>query len=238
MRVGAARSPIFGAGAVAQRDTRRVASPCWTLELACCPAAEGAEQSIIDRAIMVAAETVWQVTGRQYGLCPVEIDVCSDVTCAPSCRSDCEPQTINLSHQVGGLPIAAINAVTVDGVPVAASAFWLGSNTHLVVVPGGTLDPLPAQITIEFTPGLPLPEPVKWAAEELACQLVKRCLGAECDLPANATRITSEGVTIEIDTADGKFGLPIVDTILSQYRASLAAAIWDPAAETLALTRP
>ena len=60
-------------------------------------------------------------------------------------------------------------------------------------------DTEPGTFSVRYRPGPPVPQGALWAAGLLACELLKACdADAECALPANAQRITRQGVDIDL----------------------------------------
>jgi hypothetical protein len=95
--------------------------------------------------------------------------------------------------------------------------------------------------SVSYLHGVNVPQPGKDAAAQLACEIYKSCPGNEgvgtCALPKNATRVTKQGITIELgalgfDRRKGwDTGMKLVDAFLSAYNPQgkrRRPAIWSP----------
>jgi hypothetical protein len=87
-----------------------------------------------------------------------------------------------------------------------------------------TADPPTWEVT--YTPGLEVPEMGRIALGSLVCQLARRVCGQACDLPANVTAVTRQGVTIALDPTT-ETGLWIVDQWVAMVNRPLAK-VWSP----------
>lgn len=137
----------------------------------------------------------------------------------------------------------SLDAVTVGGVSYTPSEVARIDNQKWLtpIAEGDALWPWPPQNinkadgesdtwSITVTHGALPPAPVLHATSELACQLVKRVLGSDCELPSNATSVSDNGVSINLAIpVGGKTGIPRIDTVLELYGAGRRRArIWDP----------
>lgn len=160
------------------------------------------------QAVEIATHVVWALSGRQYGLCTVELRPCRDdslvcsscETCVRTCA--CGP----LSEVTLPGPVDSIVEVRVDGVALPTGSYRLDDDRKVVRVDGQAwprcdhleLDDSKVgtwSITARF--GQPVPELGKWAVGELACELVKAIKGEDCRLPRNVTQLVRQGVTIQ-----------------------------------------
>lgn len=76
--------------------------------------------------------------------------------------------------------------------------------------------------SVKVTYGRPVPDMVKLAAQELACNLIKKCVGKPCDLPQRVTSINRQGMSASfLDPmefmANGLTGIWIVDLAIKTY---------------------
>jgi hypothetical protein len=104
----------------------------------------------------------------------------------------------------GPTTTGGIKAVSVDGEPVAADAYVVQNGDLLVRVDGECwpcctkyTDPATA-FTVTYDLGVPIPAALQAAFEELACELAKSCTGAACALPRTITRLSRQGVDVEV----------------------------------------
>lgn len=76
----------------------------------------------------------------------------------------------------------------------------------------------PGTWSITVSHGSGPPASVLDATMYLACQLLRRRSGRECDLPDNATSIARDGVSINFAVpTNGRTGIPSIDTVLDLY---------------------
>jgi hypothetical protein len=101
---------------------------------------------------------------------------------------------------------AQISAVTVAGVTVSSSAYVVFDGRTLVRTDGqcwpvcvNSAQQNPAAFTVALTVGLQIPDAVQAAFERLACEYASGCDGGECALPQRLTRLSRQGVDIEIE---------------------------------------
>ncbi len=140
-----------------------------------------------------------------------------------SCRAACE---VALDG-----PVYDVVEVDVDGEVVDPSAYevhngyllvrtdgdcWPSCQTFGVEVPG---------FLVSYRRGEAIPDPIMMAAEMLACEYAKACQGRPCGLPARMTRLSRQGVEVEVEaarlsatTSSGRArirtGIRVVDDIL------------------------
>lgn len=129
---------------------------------------------------------------------PVLIDGQWSNRCAGGCRcrAVCE---VDLEG-----PIADIIEVQVDGITVAPEAYEVHDRHLLVRTDGfcwptcqvyGTVIP---GFTVTFHRGDPIPAPLQYAAEILACEYAKICSGGTCRLPSRLASLSRQGVDVTI----------------------------------------
>lgn len=120
-------------------------------------------------------------------------------------------------------PVFDIREVWVDGTQLAPEAYQVHHTDRgtMLVRTGGQAWPAcsdpaapcdgPGSFCVLYRIGLPLDDAAIAAVSEMTCELIKAsCGGTGCRLPANAQRVVRQGVTVELDTADGLFELPLV----------------------------
>lgn len=125
-------------------------------------------------------------------------------------------------------PVAAVDEVLVDGEEVPSSAYRVdvvGGAWHLVRL-DGTCWPTCQDFTaaedaagafaVTYQLGTALPEALAIVTGMLACEYAKSLNGGACSLPAKMTRISRQGVEIEVAPAeDGELtGIKMVDDII------------------------
>lgn len=180
----------------------------------------------------MATEWLWEATNRQFGNCPVEILPCAkgcsgsgnqwvpyrtasgwtNVGCG-TCADTCS--CTSLSEIILPTP-GTVLSVSSNGFSLPPEAWRVDNMRRLVRLDGGrwptcqdfTADP--PTFAVIYTPGYEVPLQGQLAAAALACQLARRACGEKCDLPANTTQVTRQGVTITIDPGK-ETGLWVVD---------------------------
>lgn len=127
-------------------------------------------------------------------------------------------------------PVAAIDEVIVgeDVVPASAYRVDIANGAYLLVRIDGECWPLCQRFSAEpgeegtfevtYDLGRPLPEALVIATSMLACEYAKFFATGKCALPAKMTRLSRQGVEIEVappDPATGKTGIKLVDDVIS-----------------------
>lgn len=151
-------------------------------------------------------------------------------------------------------PLCEIQEVIVDGIILSPTQYKCWDNKHLqrIYDPAIDLDNLspcwphcqdlsladtePNTFSVSLSYGRPVPAGGKMAVAELACQMLKSCVGAPCDLPIRVSGITRNGITIsKLDPMeflkDGKTGIYLIDLFLSAvnpHQITRRPAIWSP----------
>jgi hypothetical protein len=104
----------------------------------------------------------------------------------------------------GPTTTAGITSVTVGGDDVDADAYVVQDGYLLVRTDGGcwpcctNFGNVATGFTVVYDVGLPIPAAVQAAFEELACETAKACVGGECKLPRTLSRLTRQGVDLEV----------------------------------------
>jgi hypothetical protein len=90
------------------------------------------------------------------------------------------------------------------------------------------------EFAVTYRQGRDLPEPLKIATAILACEYAKGLSGGNCRLPAKMTRLSRQGVELEVEPADpgnGMTGITEIDTVILDLNPSRRASpprIWSP----------
>lgn len=132
-------------------------------------------------------------------------------------------------------PVAEIVEVIVDEEVVEPSAYRVDivSGAYLLVRVDGACWPScqnftsagdgPGGFEVTYGLGINLPPALSIATAMLACEYAKSISGAACQLPARMTRLSRQGVEVELEPADpgdGKTGLQQVDAVISALNPS------------------
>ena len=146
-------------------------------------------------------------------------------------------------------PVVAVDEVKIDGVALDPNLYRVDDFSKLVLTPAATgiqcwptcqdmekTDDEEGTFSITLTYGREVPAMLMTATAELACQLLKSCVGAPCQLPQRLSSISRQGVTIGfIDPQEfwgqGRTGIYIVDLavqFLNPNRLTRRPAVWSP----------
>ena len=223
----------------------------WLTRADVCTPDQNVPNAVANQAILEATAWLYDSTCQQFtGICTSIVRPalpCGHVELC-GCRSGWTK--LDLSPWVTG-PVRSIEAVTVNGETlenVEDEDYRLAWGSFLVPHEGGGLAPWPAQHlnrpdgadgtwSVTVTHGVEPPPHVAGAAADLAKQLIAKCTGGDCLLPDNATSITRDGVTVELNIpTGGQTGLPVVDSIVGMYSCKRTRRMYDPA-EPMADTR-
>lgn len=177
-----------------------------------------------DQVREMAVEFLWAVTGRKFGLCPVDVRPvrnCGPSTwrgpawgpalvggqwynlgcgsCADACG--CENPGVVLPG-----PVHEVRSVTIDGQTLPDGAYRVDSRAVLVRTDGGswpTVQDLdaptgsPGTWQIDYLRGVPVPTGGQIAAGVLACELAKAICGRrDCQLPQRVQTVTRDGMSL------------------------------------------
>jgi hypothetical protein len=127
-------------------------------------------------------------------------------------------------------PVTGVDEVLVDGEVVPASAYRVdvSRGVYLLVRVDGecwpTCQNLTADVTevgtfeVTYEVGRAVPPALQIATGLLACEYAKSLTGGACALPARMTRLTRQGVEVEVsppDPENGMTGIKIVDDIVT-----------------------
>lgn len=132
-------------------------------------------------------------------------------------------------------PVASIDEVLVDGEVIPPSAYRVDitQGAWLLVRVDGECWPVcqnftaettePGTFEVTYSIGSPIPAALAIAAGILACEYGKHLTGGKCALPAKMTRLSRQGVEIEVappDPAEGMTGIKLVDDVISALNPS------------------
>lgn len=139
---------------------------------------------------------------------------------------------VNLCEVPLPYPVCSVDSVVIDGVVVPDTEYSVTNFNKLIRAKDAGCWPkcnnlsLPntevGTWSVTVTYGKPIPELVKLAASEFACQLIKKCFGRPCDLPQRISSINRQGMSATfLDPMefmkDGMTGIFIVDLAIKTY---------------------
>lgn len=207
-------------------------------------------------ALAVATDILWAMSGRQFGECTLTVRPCRrdcydypwpmgwtqwsggggpypalvgglwlNLTCG-SCTGDCSCRTLEQILLPG--PITKINAVKIDGSPLATGSYKLYDARWLIRTDGGRWpvcndltkdDGATGTWSVNFNTGVSVPTSGQLAMGELACEVIKALQGKDCRLPRMVTQLVRQGVTIQLpglgeQLKEGLIGLTMVDMFI------------------------
>lgn len=194
----------FGMCTATIRPCRKCSSGC------CSPYTEGSEQY----------GTPWY---------PVHLPDGSWTNVACDCQDACS--CTKLSEIKLPYPTCSVDKVLVDGVELDEGEYTIYNFYQLVRLNGETWptcndlskpDTEPGTWSVEVTYGRPVPELVLLGASEMACEIIKSCVGKPCKLPQRISSVSRQGVTVSfLDSMDfldkGQTGLYFTDLAARTY---------------------
>lgn len=143
-------------------------------------------------------------------------------------------------------PVLAVDQVLVDGDVVSPGAYRVDvtRGAHLLVRTDGGCWPTcqnftrattePGTFEVTYQLGEEIPAALELAAALLACEYGSKLTGGRCALPAKMTRISRQGVEIEVDPptpATGMTGIKMVDDVITALNPSGRKSpprVWSP----------
>ena len=132
-------------------------------------------------------------------------------------------------------PVASVDEVLVDEDEVPSSAYRVDitGGAYLLVRIDGQCWPVcqnftakpgePGSFEVTYGLGRALPEALAIATAMLACQYGKSLSGEPCGLPARMTRLSRQGVEVQVappDPAEGMSGIKFVDDVVAMFNPS------------------
>lgn len=186
-----------------------------------------------DTAAQVATDVLYELSGRQFlGVCERTVRPCHGRLCPPAHPCGC---CYTDSIPLAGYPVRGVTEVKIDGAVIDPGEYRLDRHRFLTRMadadgnrqqwPGCQrldLDDTETDtFAVTYDYGAEVPAAGLAAAAELGCQLATVMAGGECQLPAGATRVTRQGVTVDIDLLRGALlGLPLTNLFLQTYNPS------------------
>lgn len=145
------------------------------------------------------------------------------------CQDQCS--CVNLCEIQLPYPVCSVDEVIIDGIVIDPATYRVDDFRKLVRVGDecwpkcNDLTQPPTEIgtwQITVTYGKPIPQLVRLAANEFACQLIKKCVGKPCDLPQRIQSINRQGMSATfLDPmefmANGLTGIFLVDLAIKTY---------------------
>jgi hypothetical protein len=131
---------------------------------------------------------------------------------------------------LSGYPVREVLAVKIDGQVVDPSTYFLEEGRRLLRTNDGSWpacqnltldDSQPGTFSVRYRWGVEPPELGKMAAAQLAGELYKLATTGKCALPARATKVVRQGVSVDMNPAmtsllrSGSSGLQLVDAFVA-----------------------
>jgi hypothetical protein len=132
-------------------------------------------------------------------------------------------------------PVASVDEVLATGEVIEPSAYRVDitSGVYLLVRVDGECWPMcqnftadegePGSFSVTYGLGLPLPLALQIATAMLACEYAKALAGGACKLPSKMTRLSRQGVEVELEAPDadsGATGIREVDQVVATLNPS------------------
>lgn len=216
-----------------------IESCVWPIEPGpCCrDLPDDVDPALIDSAIAEASDILRRLSGGVLGLCHQTL---RPLHMCMSCRSTCCGGADGIPlFGLSGEPVDDVLQVTIGEIVIDPDTYWYEDGMLWRVPPAKwpTKDPkwqpcgTGAAFCVEVLAGVaPGPWDLRVGAE-LACELVKSCIGVECRIPANATAINAQGVTITLDPATFANLIPEVSAwvqAINPRGSKSPAEVWSP----------
>lgn len=159
-----------------------------------------------------------------------------NLTCG-LCTGSCSCTELSEAWLPG--PVKSISTVKLNGVTLTAGTDYRLDDFRKLVRLGGHSWPACQDMTladdhdntwsVTAVLGQDVPTIGQWAVGELACEIIKGCLGEACAIPKNATSVSRQGVTIDFPTfaellQNGSLGLRWCDIFVATYNPRRLAA--------------
>jgi hypothetical protein len=226
--------------------------PWTTVDKLCCPDAEPVDcvtgEPVVATYAWTDDELIEAATGILFrqtcslfpGHCILTVRPCPTCDC-PRRHCGCGRYPfISLNDRY---PVISVDAVNVDGVTLDPGDYRVDDFHRLVRLDGECWprcndlllpDDQPRTFSVIYTAGRRPPVQLQMAAAELACELKRACNGLDCRLPQNVTRVSRQGVSMDISALEtavngGVSGLAAVDMAVRQYNCNRAKGrVWHP----------
>lgn len=145
----------------------------------------------------------------------------------------------------GGVLKENILSVTVAGETIPPTAYVVFDGRMLTRTDGSCwpccvnfTQQDPPGFTVTYLAGQEIPDAVQYAFERLACETAKYCAAGVCALPQRMTRLSRQGVEIEVEQVDRELtpgrmltGIKEVDDVIiavNPYAAAAPSAVYSP----------
>ena len=217
----------------------------WPVEWSCDTTAVPQER--LDAAADAAQQLLWALSGYRVGICDYResFRIASTGVCGGPYKDSAGNWRNNgiqggaccrvlLSHRPVEKVVEVVDGGTVlDPSLYALEGSWLRRRGACWAVVAPCDDP---ELIVAYQSGVHLPPGTAVAMGEVACEYLNAFSGDPCRLPARATSITRQGVTVVLDTASdfvkiGKLGLPAADAWLEVARGAgprVASRVYSP----------
>lgn len=201
------------------------------MDRSCLPVADAdPDKAAQQRAVDMAVQVLWALSGRQFGVCPYIVRPCPtacmvgpvrygpgwfpmwsdgqwrNVSC--DCPGQCSYSGPSVIHLPG--PVDEVLMVVIDGVALDPGSWVLEGpmlyRTGGVAWPRQNLHlpiPEPGTWFVEYLRGIPVPAGVDVLVGKLALEFYNACTGGKCHLPRRVQSLTRQGVSYQmIDPTD------------------------------------
>lgn len=170
----------------------------------------------VEEVELTAKFILWGLTGRRYGLCPVEISPPPVCACAGACY--CRGCSILLPG-----PVQSVSDVLVDD--ESFDDYFLRGDELL------RSSSWPRNVVVTYLRGINPPSGAGIAVEQLSRQLMmSKCGNAACVLPSNLKSRSRNGDTVTFEAIpEGKLNIPLVDLWVSVANGVISpSSTWSP----------
>jgi hypothetical protein len=202
---------------------------------------EGTDPYMVDRAEILAGQTLRMLTVNRLGGEPITVMPCARTCASPRfsttmffhpvllesgayancfCGSDC--RCSRADAVILTAPVGRIDEVKVDDVILAPTAYQLEDGNRLVRLDGGGWPPCAGpKFTVTYLNGHEVDELGEYVGGLLALEYLNAMTAnKKCRLPANVTTVSRQGISMELSTGmfpDGTTGIKEVDAYLMQW---------------------
>lgn len=197
-----------------------------------------------EQLIKAASDILYARTCYRYpGVCTRTVWPC--LSCGCACNNPCGCGIYDAIELTSDYPILGVTEVQINGVVVPDDQYRLDENARIVRIDGemwptsnnlgltNTPGYCQEEVRVTYTTGREVPQALKMAAAELACQLKKACSGDNsCELPAHVRSVSRRGVEYDMNDfmkllQHGLFGNPTIDLAVQTYGKCGKASLVD-----------
>lgn len=178
----------------------------------------GGDEASVPEVEATAKIILWAMTGRRFGLCPVEWS--TPPICECSCACTCRGCSVALPG-----PVNSIISVVIDDEEVDPDTYII-QNDRLM-----RAEAWPRVFTVDYLRGIAPPAGAGLAVEQLAREVMAaKCRNDACRLPTNLRSRSRNGDTIELgEIKEGKTNIPLVDMWVTAVNGiALPSETWTP----------